>query len=113
LLPDASAIVELPLGEPAFDVRYMFYAIGHRHALVNGYSGGAPAGYGLLAEHLADILVRPDAAWQSLRASGATHVVVHEQAYADGRGAAVSEMLRAGGAHEVAVFGTDRIFRIQ
>ena len=35
----------LPLGEPAFDVRYMWYSTLHWRRLVNGYSGGAPLRY--------------------------------------------------------------------
>ena len=112
-LPPESVILELPLGEPAFDARYMFYAIAHGRTLVNGYSGGAPAAYGLLSETLADILTRPDAAWTAVRGSGATEAIVHEAAYAGGRGPDVSGALRTGGAREIGVFGTDRIFRIQ
>ena len=36
-LPAGSVIVELPLGEPAFDVRYMYYSTRHWRRLVNGY----------------------------------------------------------------------------
>ena len=42
-LPANSAIAELPLGEPAFDVRYMYYSTRHWRSLVNGYTGGLPA----------------------------------------------------------------------
>ena len=45
-LPEPCAIVELPLGEPAFDVRYVFYSTLHWKRIVNGYSGGAPVEYG-------------------------------------------------------------------
>jgi hypothetical protein len=112
-LPAANVVLELPLGEPAFDARYMFYAIAHRHGLVNGYSGGAPPGYELLSESLADILIRPEAAWRALKGSRAHIVIVHEASYAAGRGQAVSQVLHTLGATEVAVFGTDRILRIQ
>ena len=38
----------------------------HWRRLVNGYSGGAPASYGLLTESLKDIATRPDRAWQAI-----------------------------------------------
>src|SRR5205085_2499151 len=41
-LPESVVIAELPLGEPAFDVRYMLYSTRHWRRLVNGYSGRAP-----------------------------------------------------------------------
>ena len=108
-LPSPAAIVELPLGEPAFDVRYMFYSIRHWKPLVNGYSGGAPDDYGQLDQSLQDALVRSDAAWDRLRATGATHVIVHEAFYESGRGSAMTAWLRGRGASIVAEFGSDRV----
>jgi hypothetical protein len=68
-LPASSAIVELPLGEPAFDVRYMFYSTRHWKPLVNGYSGGEPDDYGSLNQSLQDLWTRPERAWTALIAS--------------------------------------------
>jgi hypothetical protein len=112
-LPDSSAIVELPLGEPAFDVRYMLYSTTHWKPLVNGYSGGAPADYQRLDQSLQDALTRPDHAWAALVESGASHAIVHEAFYADTRGRRISEWLQSRGAQELAAFGADRIFRIR
>ena len=112
-LPASDALVELPFGEVAFDVRYMFYSTLHWRPLANGYSGGAPDAYGLLAESLKDLLRRPDAAWQALSASSATYVIVHEDFYADGRGSQVSNWLRAHGARERAAYGGDHLFEIR
>ena len=103
-LPDDSAIVELPLGEPAFDVRYMFASTRHWKRLVNGYSGGAPADYLRLDQDLQSAVERPDRAWAALAATGATHVVVHEAMYAGDRGAAITAWLRSRGAREVGSF---------
>jgi hypothetical protein len=111
-LPPSAVVVELPLGEPAFDVRYMFYSTNHWKPLVNGYSGGAPLQYALLTESLKDLESRPDRAWQALANSSATHVVVHEAFYTGERGRQVSEWLRARGAREVAAFGPDRMFSL-
>ena len=111
-LPSSASLVELPFGEVAFEVRYMFYSTAHWHRLANGYSGGAPDEYGLLAESLKDALRRPEPAWRALVASGVTHAIVHEAGYADGRGGQVSTWLRAHGAREIASFGDDRVFAL-
>jgi hypothetical protein len=109
-LPAGDAIAELPLGEPAFDVRYMYYSIGHWHPLVNGYTGGLPQDYEMLDLALQDLFTRPVRAWQALRGSRASHVIVHESLYEGDRGPRVSEWLRSSGAHEIAAFGPDRVF---
>jgi len=111
-LPPSSIVVELPLGEPAFDVRYMFYSTFHWRRLVNGYSSGAPLQYEFLGEALKDVATRPDRAWQAIADSTATHAVVHEGAYVDERGRRFGDFLRAHGAREVAVFATDRVFAL-
>ncbi len=110
--PAASAIVELPLGETAFDVRYMLYSTVHWHPLVNGYSGGAPADYVVLTEALKDVATRPERAWTTLAAARADYAIVHEALYENGRGAQLSDWLRAHGAREIASFGTDRVFAL-
>ena len=111
-LPDDSVIIELPLGEPAFDIRYMFYSTGHWKRLVNGYSGGAPLAYEFLTEALKDVGTRPDRAWDAVVASSATHAVVHEGSFEGERGRLFSEWLRTHGATDVAVFGTDRVLAL-
>jgi hypothetical protein len=111
-LPASAVLIELPLGEPAFDVRYMIHSTQHWRRLVNGYSGGTPASYGLLTESLKDIATRPDRAWQMMTTSAATHAIVHEASYANGAGARISEWLQSHGARELAAFGSDRVFLI-
>jgi hypothetical protein len=111
-LPPASVILELPLGEPAFDLRYMFYSRRHWRPIVNGYSGGQPKDYALLDMTLQDFATRPETAWTVLRRSGATHVVVHESCYAADLGARASDWLRANGAREITVLQNDRVFQL-
>jgi hypothetical protein len=111
-LAPGTAIVELPLGEPAFDVRYMYYSTRHWRPLVNGYTGGQPADYELLDRMLQDLFTRPDRAWSALSASAASHAIVHESYYAAERGRRVSEWLQQNGAKEVASFGPDRVFEL-
>ena len=112
-LPDGAVLLELPLGEPAFDIRYMFYSTRHWKPLVNGYSGGMPEEYNTLNFSLQDALDRPDRAWQALLQSGATHVVVHEAFYEERRGRAIGDWLRSRGAQELASFGGDHVFQIR
>jgi len=109
-LPAAAVLLELPLGEPAFDVRYMFYSTLHWKRLVNGYSGGFPSSYEMLTESLKDASTRPDRAWQALAASAATHVIVHEGSYVGDGGRRLSDFLRTHGARDIGAFGSDRAF---
>ena len=111
-LPASTVLIELPLGEPAFDVRYMFYSTLHWKPLVNGYSGGAPPQYGMLTESLKDVARRPDRAWQAIVDSTATHAIVHERSYQNDDGPRLSAWLRSRGARDVAAFGSDRVFVI-
>jgi hypothetical protein len=111
-LPADAVVLELPLGEPAFDIRYMFFSTTHWKRLVNGYSGGAPLAYEFLDEALKDVGTRPDRAWEAIAQSTATHAVVHEGSYEGERGRLFGDFFRAHGALEVAVFGTDRIFAL-
>ena len=111
-LPATAVIMELPLGEPAFDVRYMFYSTRHWKPLVNGYSGGAPPQYEILTESLNDLDARPERAWQAIVDSTATHVIVHEASYLNDRGRTLSAWLRARGAREIAAFAVDHVFLV-
>jgi len=108
--PASAVLIELPFGEVAFDVRYMYYSTLHWRPLVNGYSGGAPDDYGFLVERIKDALSDPEPAWQAIAGSRATHAIVHEASYAGGRGALVSRWLVSRGAKEVAAFGDDHVF---
>jgi len=91
----------------------MLYSTTHWRPLVNGYSGGAPAEYERLDQSLQDLSTRPEPAWQALVATQASHVIVHEALYANGRGRRASDWLQSHGAQEIAAFGFDRIFRIR
>jgi len=111
-LPSSAIVLELPLGEPAFDVRYMFYSTTHWRRLVNGYSGGEPPSYEFLNESLKDAAIRPDRAWQAIADSTATHVIVHEGFYTTDAGRRLSDLLRAHSAREIAIFRGDRVFEL-
>jgi hypothetical protein len=106
-------LLELPIGEVAFETRYMFYSTSHWRALVNGYSGGAPAEYGIWAEQLIGAIEAPDTAWQAVLASRATHIIVHEGSYTGDQGSQISDFVRAHGGRELGVFGSDRVFAVR
>lgn len=111
-LPSNAAILELPLGEPAFDIRYMFYSTRHWKPLVNGYSGGEPPDYELLDTSLQDVETRPDRAWRALLDSRATHVVVHEAMYTRDEGPVLTSWIVGRGGREVARFGGDTVIEL-
>ena len=100
----------------------MFYSTRHWRPLINGYSGGAPAGYELIAGLLQDAGRevtgrdggdREGRRWQALASSGATHAIVHQGFYAGDRGPLVSSWIRAHGGREVAILGDDHLFQLR
>lgn len=110
--PIDAVLLELPMGDPAFDARAMFYSTAHWRRLVNGYSGAEPADYGLLGERVNDLFRSPEDAWSAVSRSGATCLLVHEDGYANGRGPRVSAWAEAHGARELAHAGADRLFAL-
>jgi hypothetical protein len=100
-LPADSVLVELPFGARAYEVQYMFYALHHGHRLVNGWSGWEPPSY------IARLVLssRPwrlgRRGWEILRASGATHALVHEDAWRHDHGSKATEWLEQNGARRV------------
>ena len=81
-LPAGSAISEFPFGDPAWEIRYTYYAASHWKPITNGYSGSFPARYKERVARLQRIGQDPDGAWTSLKQSGSTHVVIHRNAFA-------------------------------
>jgi hypothetical protein len=113
-LADESNVVlaELPLGQPDYDIRAMFYSIVHRGRLLNGYSGIFPPHYGLLTLVLSDIPSHAMSAWDTLRSGGVSHVIVHEAAWLDDRGVRTTAALTQLGAVEIFRDGNDVILRL-
>jgi hypothetical protein len=110
--PAGSVLAELPLGEPDFDLRSIYYSTAHWRPVVNGYSGFYPPHYGRLALAVSDVPRFPAVALDALRAVGTTHVIVHEAAYLEGRGAATSAALLAVGARELYREGGDVLLQL-
>ena len=55
----------------------------------------------------------PEVSMQTLRASGATHAIVHEGAYLGAEGADASALLRGAGAVELFRDGSDVLFLLR
>jgi hypothetical protein len=105
-------LAELPLGQPDYDTRAMFYSIVHNARLLNGYSGFFPPHYGLLTLTLSDIPAHAMSAWETLRSIGVSHVLVHEAAWLDDRGPRTTDALKQLGAAEIFRDGSDVILRL-
>ena len=104
-LPAGAVITEFPFGDAAWEIRYTYYAATHWKPITNGYSGNFPQQYKERVARLQRMSVDPDAAWQSLRSSGTTHVVIHRNAFANPANADMVEgWLKSHGATEVERF---------
>jgi hypothetical protein len=109
--PDA-VVAELPLGQPDYDLRSMYYSTVHWRRLLNGYSGFFPARYGELTSALSDVPTHPRIALDALRASGASIVLVHENAYVGGDGGETTAALRQLGLTELFRDGGDVLLKL-
>jgi hypothetical protein len=111
-LPDSTVVAELPFGDPAWELRYVYYSTVHWKRLVNGYSGGFPQGYKVRVALLQRVAQNGDAAWRALRDAGTTHVVVHEAAFPAGEAAVVKQWLDDHFAVEIARFDGDLLYDV-
>ncbi len=108
-----TVVVEFPLGEWAYELRYVFYSTAHWHPLLNGYSGHFPLSYNMNATHLRRPLDYPDASWKTLMQSGATHAVLHLPYYRDDEGARIGRWLVEKGARQLGEFDGDTVFQLR
>jgi hypothetical protein len=103
-MPDDTVVLELPFGDPAWDLRFVYYAGLHGKRIVNGYSGYFPDGYRARTAALSALWSDRDTAWAALTSAGATHILVHEQAYRPPEGPAISGWIGNMGARRIADF---------
>ncbi len=110
--PENSVLVELPLGQPDYDLRAVYYSTVHWRPTVNGSSGFFPPHYEDLTTALSEMPRHPEVSLEALRASGATHAIIHQGAYRDGEGEATSALLLGQGALELFRDGSDVLLRL-
>ena len=104
-LPPGAVITEFPFGDMAWEIRYVYYSAVHGKPITNGYSGSFPPAYKERLARLQRVTANPEAAWQSLRDAGTTHVVFHRNAFARSEDADAVEMwLKSHGATELERF---------
>ena len=96
----SAVLVELPFGDPGYELRYMYFGLAHERRLLNGYSGFFPPSYLRRAADLRDPSANWDRAWSAL--SPATYVVVHGQAFEAQRAQAIGAWLAGRGARKIA-----------
>jgi hypothetical protein len=106
-LPPNAVLADLPLGQPDYDLRAMYYSIDRWRPILNGYSGFFPLHYGEATVALSEVPRHPDESLAALRELGATHVIVHEGAYLDDEGRETIDTLRRLGANETFRDGSD------
>jgi hypothetical protein len=111
-LPADAVLLEFPFGDVSWELRYVYYSTAHWRPLVNGYSGGFPESYLRLRGYLDDPFRAPNDAWDALKGSGATHVILHGHAYRGDEASQVRSWLEGHGARVVAEFGPSAVFRL-
>lgn len=111
-MPAAVVLIEFPFGDPAWELRYVYYSTVHWKRLVNGYSGAFPQPYKVRVARLQQLGEDPAAAWQTLRDAGTTHAIVHEAAFAPGEADIVKRWLASHGATEVGRFESDVLYAL-
>jgi hypothetical protein len=99
-LSSDAVLIELPFGDPWYDLRYMFFAAVHQRRLANGYGDVLPASFHARRRVLRQPLLDREASTHAL--IGATHVLVHRRAWQDETGTAITTWIEAIGGHAVA-----------
>jgi hypothetical protein len=111
-MPDARVITEFPFGDISWELRFVYYSSVHWKRLVNGYSGTFPASYKTRVALFHNVALHAGEAWQALRATGTTHVIVHESALSAKEAALIEQWLTDHFAVEIARFDQDVLYDI-
>jgi hypothetical protein len=112
-MPGDLVIAEFPFGDPAWELRYVYYSTVHWKRIVNGYSGGFPQAYKVRVARFERIALEPEQAWHTLIEAGATHVVLHEGAVTNDQLTSLRLWLQTHGATELGRFDNDSLFAIR
>ena len=111
-MPGDLIVAEFPFGDPAWELRYVYYSTVHWKRLLNGYSGGYPHGYNLRAARLQRVEVAPEEAWRALVDAGATHAIVHEGALTPLEARTIESWLESHQARAIGRFDTDVLYAL-
>ena len=111
--PGDVTLIEFPFGDTAYDILATYYAGYHRRPLVNGYSGFFPESYLRRATFLDHIPFDLETAYKAVQSSGATHAIVHEAAFENGRGHEMTDWLLANGARVIGSYGSDKLLQLK
>jgi len=111
VLSSDAVVLELPLGDPAYDLRYLFFAATHGRRLINGYAHVIPPGYRALQQVLVNPVLDPDETRKIVAV--ATHVIVHRAAWSESVATAVARQLTAMGGTVLAQDGDAVLFQMQ
>jgi sorbitol-specific phosphotransferase system component IIC len=112
-LPASTVVLELPFGDPAWELRYVYYSTVHWRPLVNGYSGGFPDAYLRLRSYLDDPRRAPNDGFAAMMAAGATHLVLHTAAYRGDEALEIRAWLESHGLRASSVFGPDLVYQLR
>lgn len=111
-LPDDVAVLEFPFGDPAWELRYVYYSTVHWKPILNGYSGSFPQHYKYRVARLQRIREDPEAAATELERSGhRLHVIVHEDAMSRDDAVMLRAWLEGHGFREIGRFGNDVLYK--
>ncbi len=122
-LPAEAVLVDLPFGALPDELWWQYLSIGHWRPRLNGYSGDVPPGHLALQQSLGDLpgalaaggSAHPLAAtaMADLRGRGATHVLLHRDAYpAAAEPDALGAWLRGHGATVVADVASTEVWQL-
>ena len=111
--PGDVTLIEFPFGDTAYDILATYYAGYHRRPLVNGYSGFFPESYLRRATFLDHIPSDLETAYKAVQSSGATHAIVHEAAFENGRGHEMTDWLLANGARVIGRYRSDKLLQLR
>lgn len=106
-LDERAVVVHFPFGSPEREIRYGYYAMQHGRRILNGYSGAVPPTYTLRLQALRQPLADAAAADAILTVDGATHAVVHADAFIGDQGRQIIAMLERAGWTRIAQFGAN------
>jgi hypothetical protein len=111
--PGDVTLIEFPFGDTAYEILATYYAGYHRRPLVNGYSGFFPESYLRRATFLDHIPFDLETAYKAVQSAGATHAIVHEAAFENGRGHEMTDWLLANGARVMGTYGSDKLLQLK